>query len=177
MRCPSCNQDNIESNLFCIYCGIPLTAATGPKERDTGHEAAEIPPEELSLAELQKEVGRLNEEINEVYRTLSDHGIRPSTERPLRDPVERQPTTGRTYAGSRHGQPGANPFTPTVRPFASAGYPIAPVAYPFAPTAERRAPGSHQGRLGADPWRQLAGPYRRTGRSHRCRLLPQTRLR
>ena len=91
MRCSSCNQDNIESNLFCIYCGVPLTAATGPKERDTGHEAAEIPPEELSLAELQKEVGRLNEEINEVYRTLSDHGIRPSTERPLRDPVERQP--------------------------------------------------------------------------------------
>ena len=93
MRCSSCNQDNIESNLFCIYCGVPLAAAAGPKERDTGEDAAEVPTEELSLAELQKEVGRLNEEIREVYRTLSDHGIRPSTERPLRDPVERQPRT------------------------------------------------------------------------------------
>ena len=133
MRCSSCNQDNIESNLFCIYCGVPLTAATGPKERDTGQEAAEIPPEELSLAELQKEVGRLNEEINEVYRTLSDHGIRPSTERPLRDPVERQPRPVERTPVPDMASPAPTPSPPPSSPSRPQATPSRPAPTPSRP--------------------------------------------
>ena len=133
MRCSSCNQDNIESNLFCIYCGVPLAAAAGPKERDTGEDAAEVPTEELSLAELQKEVGRLNEEIREVYRTLSDYGIRPSIERPLRDPVERQPPPVERTPVPDMASPAPTPSPPPSTPSRPQATPSRPAPTPSRP--------------------------------------------
>ena len=133
MRCSSCNQDNIESNLFCIYCGVPLAAAAGPKERDTGEDAAEVPTEELSLAELQKEVGRLNEEIREVYRTLSDYGIRPSIERPLRDPVERQPPPVERTPVPDMASPAPTPSPPPSSPSPPPSTPSRPAPTPSRP--------------------------------------------
>ena len=133
MRCSSCNQDNIESNLFCIYCGVPLAAAAGPKERDTGEDAAEVPTEELSLAELQKEVGRLNEEIREVYRTLSDYGIRPSIERPLRDPVERQPPPVERTPVPDMASPARTPSPPPSSPSRPQATPSRPAPTPSRP--------------------------------------------
>ena len=133
MRCSSCNQDNIESNLFCIYCGVPLAAAAGPKERDTGEDAAEVPTEELSLAELQKEVGRLNEEIREVYRTLSDYGIRPSIERPLRDPVERQPPPVERTPVPDMASPAPTPSPPPSTPSSPQATPSRPAPTPSRP--------------------------------------------
>ena len=133
MRCSSCNQDNIESNLFCIYCGVPLAAAAGPKERDTGEDAAEAPAVELSLAELQKEVGRLNEEIREVYRTLSDYGIRPSIERPLRDPVERQPPPVERTPVPDMASPAPTPSPPPSTPSRPQATPSRPAPTPSRP--------------------------------------------
>ena len=142
MRCSSCNQDNIESNLFCIYCGVPLAAAAEPKERDTGEDAAEVPTEELSLAELQKEVGRLNEEIREVYRTLSDYGIRPSIERPLRDPVERQPPPVERTPVPDMASPARTPSPPPSSPSRPQATPSRPAPTPSrpAPTPSRPVP-------------------------------------
>ena len=133
MRCSSCNQDNIESNLFCIYCGVPLAAAAGPKERDTGEDAAEAPAVELSLADLQKEVGRLNEEIREVYRTLSDYGIRPSIERPLRDPVERQPPPVERTPVPDMASPARTPSPPPSSPSRPQATPSRPAPTPSRP--------------------------------------------
>ncbi len=133
MRCSSCNQDNIESNLFCIYCGVPLAAATGPKERDTEEVAAEAPAVELSLAELQKEVGRLNEEIREVYRTLSDYGIRPSIERPLKDPVERQPPPVERTPVPDMASPAPTPSPPPSSPSRPQATPSRPAPTPSRP--------------------------------------------
>ena len=135
MRCSTCNRDNLESNLFCIYCGVPLTPATGSKERDTEGEAAEVPAAELSLAELQKEVGRLNEEIREVYRTLSDHGIRPSMERPLRDPVQRQPPPVERTPVPHLAGPASTPSPPPSSPSRPQATPSRP-----SPTLSRPPP-------------------------------------
>ena len=79
MRCPSCNRDNIESNLFCIHCGASLTGESRPDGRDAEEEVADTPSRKLSLAELQTEVERLNAELREIRTTLSRHGMRPSS--------------------------------------------------------------------------------------------------
>ena len=92
MRCPACQQENEESNLFCIFCGADLTAEP-PGEEDTG----DIPPAEdtsdVSMAELQRQVQGLRQSIREIRATLASYGMRlePREFRQLRPEVKPPP--------------------------------------------------------------------------------------
>ena len=107
MRCPSCQQENAESNAFCIFCGEDLRA-------------------EVSLPELQRQVRGLQQAVEEIRATLARYGMRLSPPGLGEVPPEAQPSRPREPVAPSAGVERA-PITTSAG--APPGRPLQDIAY------------------------------------------------
>ena len=109
MRCPGCQQENAETNAFCIFCGAVLSAEPSGEETQTDEGSTETPPEEVSLAGLQRQVSGLQQAVEEIRATLAIYGMRlsPSELRQVRSEV--QPPRRREPVPAPAGPPSGAP--------------------------------------------------------------------
>jgi uncharacterized membrane protein len=79
MRCHSCQQDNAESNLFCIFCGILLHIdAEFPNHSDETSTSTDSEDAD-SVSELRKDVRQLQGQVRGIYSILSNYDARLSS--------------------------------------------------------------------------------------------------
>lgn len=69
MRCSKCQQENAESNNFCMYCGTRLPIESYPEE-GSGQEGGEA-----TLEQLQTDINSLRHELDELRSALTGYFI------------------------------------------------------------------------------------------------------
>ena len=93
MRCPSCQEENAESNSFCIFCGVLLNDDAGDTESSDQDAASTASNDAAAIGELRKDVRQLQQQVRGIYSVLSRQGARLTSPQLTHSGSQKTPTT------------------------------------------------------------------------------------